>query len=253
MSPYLPLQKVLARLLIDAQFRAAFHERRSDGGLTPAEAELLRRVDPRKLEIVSEGYTGKRFERVASSYPLTLQVLDLQTPGHRRRYLVETPFPAHAAEERGAFARYYARAPFLASDLARMVRDLLLLEASLRDAGQPSGAGYRLRPRASRPARSAACAIVGLEGPLGEALAALPSAVPYPAAPAEYIAVAEGGRPILERLTAESRALLDACDGSRLLEELEARSSDAPATLARWFRRGVLTDAAAPDAGCPVR
>lgn len=250
MNPYLPLQKALARLLLDAQFRASFYAGLADGGLSPAEARLLRRVDPRKLEIVSEGYTGKRFERVASSHPLTLGLLDRHAPGHRRRYLAETPFPASAAEERESFARYYARAPFLHADLARLVRDLLALEAALRDAAAPAS-GYRLRRGHSRPARSPACRLLASEGPLEGALAQWPEVARYPDEPAEHVAVAEGGRPIVERLTEESRALLLACDGTRLLEELEARSADAPGALARWFRRGVLTDAATPGGGSP--
>lgn len=250
MNRYLPLQKAVARLLVDADFRHAFYSGRSDGELAPSDANILRKVDPRKLEIISEGYTGKRFERVASSFPLTLQLLDRHAPGHRRRYLAETPFTGNTLGERGTFAAYYRQASFLPPDVARLTRDLLTLEDALREPAA-SAAGYRLRPGFSRPLLAPGCRILPLEGPLDEVIVALPEVAAYPPAPALHVVVAEGGRPLVERLTPATRALLLACDGTRLLDELEARAPEAPEALARWFRRSVLTDAAAQAGGFP--
>lgn len=101
------MRLVVARLLTDRayqrRFFAASPAQAGEHGLTAEEFGALHRLDPRSLGITTEGYSGKRLERVESAYPRTLRALEALEPGARWRYLQGTSFPPGDAEERAAF------------------------------------------------------------------------------------------------------------------------------------------------------
>ncbi len=82
-------RRVVARLLTDRVYQARFFSADpgapGEHGLTSEEMRSLRALDPRRLAISSEGYMGKRFERVASAYPRTLEMLERLDPATRAR------------------------------------------------------------------------------------------------------------------------------------------------------------------------
>lgn len=122
-------EAALARLLTDptwrdALFEAGEHEH-ARSGLSARVFALMRDLDRRRLHVTSEGFQGKRFERIASAFPRALALLDTHAPAARGDYLARTPFPESAEAERSYFQRI---APTLVkerdAELARLLADV---------------------------------------------------------------------------------------------------------------------------------
>lgn len=229
------------RFFADAPAKAAAH------GLTEDEFRALAQLDPRKLGITTEGYAGKRFERVESAFPRTLRALDTLDKGARWRYLQSTSFPKGDAEERAAFAGFL-RAGGRAPDAQRFLEDLAGLELLLYEAPPPKLPSYRYRPDATRPRRAASLLRLRTRGPLAAFLEVPDRPAPdaYPAAAVEVLVHRDGSRVLLEPLEGPAAQLLAACDGTSTVADLAARfGPDADARLRSWFRLGAVEDASA--------
>lgn len=168
-------QRVVARLLTDPAYQAAFFSAdpgaAAQHGLTEDEMRTLRVLDRRRLAISSEGYMGKRFERVESTYPRTLALLDRVDPRTRGDYLATTPFPPSEPAELATFRAYVAREGVRPAPVQRLVLDLADLETLL--AGANGG-------------------LLTTRGPLDAALEGKATAETYPDAPARFTVRKEG-------------------------------------------------------------
>jgi len=242
------VQAAIARLLTSreqqAEFFAAPEEAAPRFGLTREEFRALRRIDPRKLGISSEGYAGKRFERVESAFPRTFRALDALVPGARGAYLAATRFPANEEEEHATFLAHVAAGEGWPAPTQRLLRDLADLEALLaRNPPPPGLARYRMQPDLLRP-RVHALLALATRGPLADALDAAPDALAglaYPDAPSECLVLRQGPEIRLQPLTPALRALLADCSGERTLADLEARHGPTTTPLVEaWLRARLL-------------
>ena len=175
-------QRVVARLLTDPAYQRAFFSAdpgaAPEHGLTDDEMRTLRALDPRRLAISSEGYMGKRFERVESVYPRTFALLERLDPRTRGDYLATTPFPPSDAAELATFRAYAAREGVRPAPAQRMVLDLADLETLLHAAGG---------------------GVLPTRGPLDAALDGRIEPAAYPDAPARFTVRKEGPSVRLER------------------------------------------------------
>ena len=240
------MRAAVARLLTDARYQRSFFdaapEAAGDFGLTPDEFAQLRRLDARKLGITTEGFSGKRLERVASAFPLTLAALQATAPDAALRYLAQTAFPPDERAERETFLAYLRHADAWPAPLRRCLLDLADAEAALARRGPaPPLPALRLRPDVTRPRRTGLAQPVRLRGPLEAALALGRAPDDYPESPRECLVLREGRALRIEPLHDARLRLLAACDGTRTVAELlEAHGPDAPALLEGWLARGVL-------------
>jgi hypothetical protein len=241
----------VARLLTDPAYRERFFGDEpgspAEHGLDADEFATLARLDPEKLTITTEGFAGKRFERVASAFPRTLAALELLERGARGRYLATTAFPAGDEEERATFLAFVRGPGPHTPDGRRLLEDLASLEALLYDAPPAPLPSYRYRLTETRPRRtSRAAQRLHAKGPLARALASPTIPASYPHAPAELLVARDGVGIALEDV-ADVGPLLAACDGTATVEELaRAHGPTTPARLQRWLRLGVVEDAAGP-------
>lgn len=247
------MKGAVARLLTDPAYQERFFgddpSRHAEHGLSADEFAALRRLDRRKLGITSEGYAGKRFERVESAFPLSLALLEALDPRARGRYLAETAFPPNEEVERATFRAHLAQRRDVGDDARRLLLDLADLEALLYEAPRPGLPSYRYRPEKNRPRVTPHALRLRTRGPLREALALLPAAAPraYADAPSEWLVLRQGRAVELEPLEESRRALLEACDGARTTVELSSRfGEEAVAVVERWLRFQVVEDASGP-------
>jgi hypothetical protein len=244
----LVVAKLLTDLAYQRRFFAASPQQAGEHGLTAEEFQALRQLDPRSLGITTEGYAGKRLERVESAFPRTLRALEVLEPGARWRYLQGTSFPPGDAEERAAFhAHVRAGAGGRGAEAQRFLEDLADLEALLYAAPQPRLPSYRYRPEATRPRAAPGLLRLRTRGPLAAWVEAAspPGPGAYSPQPAECLVHRDGPRVVCEPLGPAGEALLQACDGSRTVADLVARfGAPADEALQRWFRWGAVEDAA---------
>ena len=241
------MRAAVARLLTDAAYQKRFFAAPADAaeafGVSPEEFAQLRRLDARKLGITTEGFSGKRLERVASAFPLTLAALRATAPDAHLRYLAQTAFPRDEAAERDTFLRYLQHADAGPAPLRRCLLDLADAEALLARRG-PAPPLPALRFRAStRPQRTPLAEPLVLRGPLEDALRLGRAPPDYPERPRECLVLREGRALRVEPLDDARRKLLDACDGTRTVQDLaRAHGEDAVPLLEAWLVRGVLRE-----------
>ncbi len=246
------MRAVVARLFTEPDYLARFFADPADAhaahGLAPDEFAALRTLDVRTLGITSEGYAGKRFERVASAFPSTLLALERLDPEAKARYLAETPYPPNEAGERATFLAHVRQGRGPTPDAQRFLEDLADLEQLLFESPRPAGLpSYRYRPEATRPRRTPFAILLAARGPLPKGLDALPSGFPaaYARAPRDFLVLRDGPGFALEDVTGPLSTLLAACDGTRTVEALarDLGPATAPA-IERWLRYRVVDDAA---------
>lgn len=231
-----------ARLVTDAGYRGRMFAEPApaaiDLGLAPDELALLRRLDPARLGIVSEGYAGKRLEAVESAFPRTLALLESLRPGARRHYLESTPFPPDDAAERATFRAFVAQdAPD--GERRRLLADLALVEEAVHRLPPPAPPAYRLYGRLRpRPSPSTWSGVVS--GPLPDAL----RGGGYPERPTRLLALRPAGGLRMEPLDEAAAKVWTDCTGDATLDELRQRHGDsAPTRVGAWLRSGALEDA----------
>ena len=245
------MRAAVARLLTDARYQQAFFAAppgaADEFGLTPDEFAQLRQLDARKLGITTEGFSGKRLERVASSFPLTLAALQATASDAPLRYLAQTVFPPDERAERETFAEYLRHGGDWAPHVRRSLLDLADAEAALAARGpSPPLPALRLRPDATRPRRTPLAAPVHLRGPIERALAAGRPPDDYAESPRDALVLREGRALRVEPLDDARLALLAACDGTRTVADLaRAHAGDAAGILEGWLVRGIVDDASA--------
>lgn len=235
-------QVAVARLLTDPDYRVRLFDpdtRPEELDLDAADLALLRRLDPRRLDVVSEGYVGKRLERVLSFFPRSFAVLVALDPAARGDYLAQTPFAPDDAAERATFLAWAARRADEATDAGRLLLDLLDAESALLAAPPPAPVRSALPLDASPRLR---VRLLPVRGPLADALAS-PTTLPasYPARPGWIAALRRAEGPLVAPVDAGTKALLEACDGRAPLAALEARFGPAARpVLDAWLRAGAL-------------
>ncbi len=251
------MQEVIARLLTDTEYQDRFFSdatsHHGTHGLSLEEFEALQRIDSAKLGIVSEGYTGKRLERVESCFPRTLALLQATQAGFWAHYLAHTPFPADDAEERSTFLDYiHADVHDWTPDAKRLLEDLASLEFQVHQTPLPASAPtYRFQPESTRPVQSRHVVRFQSRGPLLDAWRATETRqmpAEYPKDPLHWLVTHDGGSVRLEPLFQDTLTLLSACDGRRTVAALE--ENHGPGTrplIQQWLRRGVVVDATTHD------
>ncbi len=257
------MQVVAAKLLTDHEYRASFFDAPpnafADHGLERAEFLVLRMLDASKLDIVSEGYVGKRWDVIGSVFPRTLDALAHFCPGARQTYLESTSTPANDTEERAAFRTFLDETIDVATDERRYLCDLAHLDGALHDHPLPAGLPeYRFRPESTKPRRAADAITLAVAGPLehhiglrtntsAPRLEASSSPLPwsYSESPRNLLVLREGGSFTLELLDDNQAALLASCDGTQTVAALvQAHGTDADNRLRTWFRHRIVEDAA---------
>lgn len=248
------MQAAIARLLTDSRFQESLYEARPEDaprlGLDADELGLLRKLDRRKLGISSEGYAGKRFERVEGAFPISLQILGATGRGARYQYLARTAFPHTEDAEHDTFLAYVHGSHDWAPDLHRLLQDTAELEIALFRTPRPRGLpSYRWRPEHVRPQRTSHAITLALRGPLGAVLPRLGQGIPaeYPAEPRTWLALRHGPSIQLEPLDGEVGDLWSACDGTVTLAQLrDELGAWAEKHVQRWLDAQYVVDAAAP-------
>lgn len=243
------MQGVVARLLTNPAFQRTFYQATAADsasyGLEPHEFQALRRIDAAHLEVVSEGYTGKRLERVESCFPRTLAVLFSLVPEARRHYLSHTPFPRNDAEERKTFQEYVRSKPgHLPEEHHRLLQDIALVERTLYELPSvvPHRTETRPAPTRDRPRLSRLVASLRLQGPLWEIWPLhpqLPNA--YPFQPTHVVVGLGGPSAFINPLSTKDQETLAACDGTQTLAQISQRfGADGARIVKRWMREGLL-------------
>lgn len=246
------MQYVVARLLIDPSYQVAFFsdcdDNHDDHGLTRDEYLTLSKIDPHHLGICSEGYTGKRFEAIESACPRTLRILEDLDPGFRRTYLQNVPFPRDRQQELSGFIHYVRRQEKYPLHLQRFLEDVLQVELVVHalptSHNLPTWRQNRslTRPRIRDPQRR-----TRLQGPFTTALVGENMARPesYSQSPREVLIIGSRHDIQIEALTEWQGRLMDRCDGSATVADLEQDfGEDVVAMLEEWFRLRVIDDAA---------
>lgn len=235
-------QLAVARLLTDPAWRARFFAPDAtpeDFDLADEDFRVVRQLDPRRLDVVSEGYMGKRLERIASSFPRTLALLLAVEPGARGDYLAQTAFAADDAAERASFSAWLARRLDPDSDAGRLLLDALDVETALAAAPPAALASAAPLPDDARPRLRSR--LVPVRGPLVQVLDAGALPPRYPDEPGHVAALRRPEGPAVLALDAATRALLEACDGERDVAALLARfGPGARGALEGWARLGAL-------------
>ena len=240
------MQSAVASLLTDPAYRARFFaadERDAAGlGLDAVEFRLLRSLDPRRLGIVSEGYQGKRLERVVGAFPRTLDAIRRLRPSAVGEDLLRWPHAPTAEDERESFRAWVAteaaRAP-----MGRLLADLAGLDWALYSTPLPPFPRYRWRPDALRPRRRPDAVLLRARGPLGPWLSG-PRDAMYPEDPAEWLVHREGAQFRLERLSVGASQLRAACDGASTVTQLSARfGPTTPTIIQTWLAASIIEDA----------
>lgn len=245
------MQRVVARILTDPAYQKQFFSDTSHSdahSLTPAEFATLRQIDTKKLGIVSEGYIGKRFERIESCYPRTLQVLEALDQHARANYLAHTHFPASDEAERNAFMAYLQEKMDLwPRDVQRCLHDLATLEKLLYSMPTPPGPPvYRIEPDRTRPLRTPYAVLFQSKGMVSAAWSShLATPTNYAYDPHHWLATWDGPRLWLEPLSRSTLDLLEACNGSQTVAELESTfGPEAVTYMKRWFDKQVIAEGA---------
>lgn len=247
------MHKVVAQLLTSRSFQAAFFaapaSTAAQFGLDEEELRALQRIDPRKLGISSEGYAGKRFERVESAYPLAYRTLMNVFPAWRGEYLALTNFPPDEDAERATFLGYLRERDAWPEPLRRLARDLAELDEALQRLPALGVAQYRMRPDLLRPRHGPGLLRHRTRGPLATVLDGAPAKGVVPAYaddPHDWLVVRNGPTPELVAWR-EVEPILKLCDGARSLPEIESSFPAARPLVEKWLRTHVLADAGTPS------
>lgn len=231
-----------ARLLTDAVYREAFFAAPPHAsalfGLTAEEFRLLRMLDASRLAISSEGYAGKRFERLVGAFPRLLPLLDAHARGWRGGYLATTAFPPTEADEYATLQRFLATMPHPGSHAFQDVADLEWGIFSRRPgalvAPPPIDPEAPLRPAEGSVALS-------MRGPLPRLLAGEVGPAEYPPEPSRWLVTRRVPTLALEPLEGARAQAWDAAASGRSLHEVTALAGQTGAeAVAAWWRAGLV-------------
>ncbi len=241
---YPQMQQVIVRLLRDRDARRRFFDEGdldADLGVRPEEALPLRGLDERRFNLISEGFVGKRFERLDGEFRLTLAALDQHAPNWRVRYLAATQIPARMDDE---FKNFNSWLDGYEGPLGSLAQDLRDVEAAIhrqppvkslvvqwdpaREFGHaPSFTPLLLRGRVDRWIHGSRSA----EG------------VEYPADAGRHLVWRIGTLLQCPRLEGPLSALWEACKGPIRAKDVSAWGNGASRIVHEWLTAGALVDA----------
>ncbi|MFO1534408.1 MAG: hypothetical protein ABR586_01950 [Thermoplasmatota archaeon] len=239
------MQRAVCLFLMDPGYRARFFSdapsRHAEHGLAAEEFLALRAIDPAKLDIVSEGYMGKRLDALASALPRTWAILRGLRPAFASDYLAVVPHPRDGEEETARFARFVQRLSGLPENAGRFLRDLVAFELLLHATPVVQRlSAYRYRPDL-RPRQAAGTMTLSTEGPLELAMEADRVPASYPASPRDLLVVRKGNQILAEALGPEAGRFLQMCDGQASVGQLLERFGEGfEPLLLRWLELGVV-------------